>query len=325
MDTLFSSLESFILRDDAFLLGLVFLAVVLTVFALAALLRRDSVAVRFARAGRSASQLSDVSLRFGDSDLRRHKLLSKLQTSFGSLSDEKRSSLKRMLVRAGLMSSRAPFIYYSARLVSALILPILALVILSLMIGSLAPDILILVTIGFCLVGYMLPYVVVRLRTSERQREAREGFPDAMDMLLVCVEAGLGLSAAIDRVSGEILRSNRVLAEHFTLVNLEVRAGTSRSDALKNFADRAGVTEISALVTLLIQSENLGTSIADSLRVYASEMRSKRLIRAEEKANKLPVKMALPLGFAILPCLIIVVMTPMIIRMVRELFPVLAG
>ncbi len=176
-----------------------------------------------------------------------------------------------------------------------------------------------------CVVGYYLPYLYLQNRISERQRKAREGFPDVLDMLLICAEAGLGLSAAIERVSNEVGRSHPILAEQFALVGMEMRAGTSRSDALQNLARRLGVDEINAFVTLLVQSETLGTSIADSLRVYAQEMRIARLLRAEEMANKLPVKIAIPLGIFILPCLIILVMTPSAIRIVRSLFPVMGG
>lgn len=325
MGEFIADIESLVLRDDGFLLSLVFLAVVIAVFAVFSLMRRDEVALRLAQAGRPGGAGGAVSLRYQEANLRQQRLLKRLQKSFGTLSEKERSALKRKLVRAGFMNPRAPLIYYLARISCAVFLPVLILVAGSVFFAGLEFNILILISIAACLVGHMLPHFIVRVRTNDRQRIAREGFPDALDMMLVCVEAGLGLSAAIDRISNEMARSNPVLAEHFTLVNLEVRAGTSRADALKNFADRAGVTEISALVTLLIQSESLGTSVADSLRVYASEMRSKRLIRAEEIANKLPVKMALPLGFAILPCLIIVIMTPMIIRMVRDVFPVLGG
>lgn len=325
MDAILSEFETLIIGNDYISLSMVFVASVLTVLGVIALFRRDEVGDRLIRAGRRADAAGEFSLRQADSDFRYRAMLDKLHRSLSSGSDKNRSALRLRLTRAGYIHPRAAVFYYLARIGLALILPIIVLGVLTAFVGDASPSLLLLAALAATFLGYFAPFVAVQLRVRERQRLAREGFPDALDMMLVCVEAGLGISAAIDRVSKELGRANRVLSENFTLVGLETRAGTSRSDALKNFAERIGVHEINALVTLLVQSESLGTSIADSLRVYAEEMRTTRLMRAEERANKLPVKIALPLGFGILPCLILVIMTPIIIRFVRVLDPILGN
>jgi tight adherence protein C len=166
-------------------------------------------------------------------------------------------------------------------------------------------------------IGYLGPALYLSRRTQSRQLSVREGFPDALDMMLVCVEAGLGLAAAIERVGTELARANGVLAENLKLVGMETRAGKTRQEALRSLAARTGVDDVGSFVTMLIQTEQLGTSLAETLRVYAFEMRNRRMLRAEEQANKLPVKIVLPLAFCILPCLWIVIFTPLVIKIVR--------
>ena len=145
------------------------------------------------------------------------------------------------------------------------------------------------------------------------------GFPDALDLLLICVEAGLGLDAAIARIAQELTGAHRRLGENFALMTIEMRAGSSRRDALRNLADRLGIDEVRALVTLLNQSEELGTSIADALRVYSAEMRTRRMLRAEIKANALSVKLSIPLALFIFPVIMTVILLPVIIRIIRSL------
>ena len=165
----------------------------------------------------------------------------------------------------------------------------------------------------------------IRLKAGNRQRDIINGFPDALDLLLVCVEAGLGLEAAFARVGMEMTRSHPLLAEQLGAVVLELRAGRSREDALRRMADRAGVDEIRSFATLLIQSSKLGTSMGQTLRTYASEMREKRRMRAEEKAHRLPVLLSVPLVVFMLPVMIGVLILPAVIRLVRVLLPAMAG
>ena len=325
METVLFELRAMLVGSELVSLSLVFGAALLTVLGVASLFGRDEVEDRIGRAGRGNDEGRGATLRDREVDFRYRVLFERLQRTFEPNDEREKSALRLRLIRGGFMRPSAILAYYLWRLGLAVALPIVALAGIALFVGSVSPNILLIAAIAACIAGYYLPHLFLRHRISERQRAAREGFPDALDMLLVCVEAGLGLSAAIERVGREVGRSHPILAEQFGLVGLEMRAGTSRGDALKNLARRLGVDEVNAFVTLLVQSETLGTSIADSLRVYAQEMRTARLMRAEELANKLPVKITIPLGLGILPCLIIVIMTPVAIRIVRSIFPHLGG
>ena len=325
MDTMLSDILATVQDNQMLTLGLVFAASLLGVLGIAGLFRRDDVGARIGRLERSGDKDQRIHLRDRRQDFKYSRLFEKLQKTFEPGREKDRSALGLRLIRAGFMRRSAIVLYYLWRIALAVALPIVTVLATTLLVGSISPRVLMLAALVACIAGYFLPFLFVQGRIAERQQKAREGFPDALDMLLVCVEAGLGLSAAIERVAREIGRSNPILAEQFGLVGLEMRAGTSRGDALKNLSNRLGVDEVNAFVTLLIQSESLGTSIADSLRVYAAEMRTARLMRAEEQANKLPVKITIPLGLGILPCLIIVIMTPVAIRIVRAVFPALGG
>lgn len=239
---------------------------------------------------------------------------------------EKVSSIRRKLIEAGYMGQSAVSMFLLWRLVLAIVMPVLTLTVMPFVAQHLPePTEVMAAAMIMAALGFYLPSAWVAHRTAIRQKEARRGFPDALDMLLVCVEAGLSLAAALNRVGQEIGKARPLLGDHFRLVALEMQAGKSREQALRNMADRIGIDECRSLVTLLLQSESLGTSIGQSLRVHAEEMRRRRLITAEEKANKLPVKMTIPLVCFILPSLISVVLVPLIIKFIRVLMPVLAG
>jgi tight adherence protein C len=180
---------------------------------------------------------------------------------------------------------------------------------------------------SFCLVllGLYLPSAWVSMRIKDRQRSVQESFPDALDMLMVCVEAGLGLDASFSRVGEQMSMAHPVLAEQFAMVSLELRAGKSREAALRNMSERVGIPEITSFVILLIQSDELGTSVASTLRVQAEEMRIKRMLRAEEKAHMLPVKMSVVLIIFLLPAMFVAILSPAIIRLGRQVIPILTG
>ena len=173
--------------------------------------------------------------------------------------------------------------------------------------------------------GLYLPSVWVTQRIRDRRRAFQESFPDALDMLMVCVEAGLGLDSAFSRVGEQMAMAHPVLAQHFGLVSLELRAGKSREAAMRNMSARIGAPEVTSFVVLLIQSDELGTSIASTLRVQAEEMRLKRMLRAEERAHMLPVKMSVVLITCLLPAMFVVILSPAVIRIVRTLIPMLRG
>lgn len=174
-------------------------------------------------------------------------------------------------------------------------------------------------------VGYYLPNAILARRIETRQLEIFENFPDAIDLLLVCVEAGLGLDAALARIAEEMSIKSKVLAKELHLVTLELRAGSSRERALKNLALRTGVPEVETLVAMLVQADRFGTSIGASLRVLAEDLRVKRRLRAEETAAKIPLKLLFPLIFFIFPSLLIVLMGPAVIQIARVLLPAMSG
>lgn len=238
-----------------------------------------------------------------------------------SLADSKGSVLRDKLVAAGYTSPAAPRLFTLLRLVLTLLLPG-AFIAMSALTGRF-PSLMGLYLTGsaLALMGLYLPNLWVTARADRRRAALVNGFPDALDLMLVCVEAGLGLEAAFDRVGREMTLSHPRVAAMLGQVVLELRAGRAREEALRGMAERAGVEEIRSFATLLIQSDKLGSSIGQTLRVYATEMREKRRLRAEEKAHRLPVLLSIPLVACMLPVMIGVLMLPAVIRVIREVVP----
>jgi len=253
------------------------------------------------------------------------KLVNSIENRGLSLVDTKDAALRQRLVAAGWTAPHAPRVYTLVRLVMVIGLPIM--VFLFFWLTGSSPGI---VKLYFTLIiaaaaGLYFPALFIRAKADRRQQALINAFPDALDLMLVCVEAGLGLEAAFSRVCMEMMTSHPLLAEQFGAVVLELRAGRSHEDALRRMADRAGADDIRAFATLLIQSTKLGSSIAQTLRTYSSEMREKRRLRAEEKAHRLPVLISIPLVTCMLPTMIGVLMLPAAIRVVRALVPALHG
>ncbi len=167
--------------------------------------------------------------------------------------------------------------------------------------------------------GLILPSFLLDRRIARRRLAIEEGLPDALDLMVVCIEAGLGLGAAIARVADEYKRSNSFLAEEFALVALEAQAGKSTVEALRGLADRTDLPELSSLVAMLIQTERFGTSVADALRVQADGMRRRRILRAEEAASKAPLKMLFPAGLFIFPAILLLIAGPGVMRLIETL------
>jgi tight adherence protein C len=253
------------------------------------------------------------------------KLVNSIEKSGLSLVDSKDEALRQRLGAAGFTATYAPRVYTLVRLAMVIGLPVMVFLLFWLSGSSPSVFKLYLTLIIAAALGLYLPNLFVRARADRRQQDLINGFPDALDLLLVCVEAGLGLEAAFARVGMEMTTSHPRLAEQFGAVVLELRAGRSHEDALRRMADRANADEIRAFATLLIQSTKLGSSIAQTLRTYASEMREKRRMRAEEKAHRLPVLISIPLVACMLPTMIGVLMLPAAIRVVRAILPALAG
>jgi tight adherence protein C len=171
--------------------------------------------------------------------------------------------------------------------------------------------------------GYLVPDILLTWRVKARQHHLRRGLPDALDLLVICVEAGLGLDQALMKVAQDMRITHRELSEELQLVNLEMRIGKSRIESLRELARRTGLDDIKSLVAMLIQTERFGTSIAQSLRVFSDDMRTKRRQRAEEMSAKTSVKMVPPLVFFIFPALMVVILGPAVLMLMSQLMPVM--
>ena len=253
------------------------------------------------------------------------KLVDRIEKAGLSLVDTKNEVLKRRLAAAGFTANYAPRVFTLVRLSLVIGLPLVALMFVWLSSSSPGFTTLWVILLISAAAGLYLPNLFIRAKADRRERELINAFPDALDLMLVCVEAGLALESAFDRVGREMALTHPLLSEQFGTVVLELRAGRSREDALRRLADRTGTDEIRAFATLLIQSTSLGTSIAQTLRVYAAEMRERRRMRAEEKAHRLPVLLSFPLVGCMLPVMIGVLMLPAVIRVIRTLVPALEG
>lgn len=237
-----------------------------------------------------------------------------------------RSPLRTRFMNAGWRSASAPTLYFGAKTLLALGLPALAT-----LFGAAAGAggsfqkghlFLLLLTAS---IGYYLPNVILARRAASRCREIFETFPDALDLLTVCVEAGLSLERALAKVAGEIHIKSVTLAQELQLVLMEMRAGFSKEKALRNLALRSGVEDVDTLVAMLIQSERFGTSMGDSLRVHSDNLRSKRSVQAEEAAAKIALKLLFPLIFCIFPTLMLVLIGPAGISIYRSVLPTLGA
>jgi tight adherence protein C len=246
--------------------------------------------------------------------------------SSSSLSEEKdRTKLRRDLAMAGFDHPAAPIWYVIARFVVAVGLPLAFLLMQPMLPKPMTGLPLILGALFFCAIGLIVPRAFVDNRAGARREQLEIEFPDALDLMVVCVEAGLGLEAAFVRVGEDVQRSHPHIAEAFGRVSQEFRAGRSRADALRAMADRHDVDVLKSFVALLIQSETLGASIGQTLRTYSGEMREHRFLRAEEKAMRIPVLLTVPLVACILPVIVVALLLPPILDVSRTLIPAFAG
>jgi tight adherence protein C len=216
-----------------------------------------------------------------------------------------RGPIRQRLIRAGYRNESAVTIYMGGRIVLAVLFPILFAV--SPFAWGLDQLRLVMAMIVASAVGYVLPSYWVGRRERARQRQITIGLPDALDLMVVCVEAGLGINASLQRVSDEFSRTNPVLSAEFEMVTLETRAGKSTTQALKALSERTGVSDVSSLVAMLVQTERFGTSLADTLRIHADAMRTQRLQRAEELAAKAPLKMLFPMVIIFVATLLVTI------------------
>jgi len=235
------------------------------------------------------------------------------------------SHLRKKFLRAGYRNENSPILFFGVKVFLAIFFPFLLFLVKLSFLRTLSSLTVMLLAIVLALIGFYLPNLWLRLKADRRKEKILRGLPDALDLMVVCAEAGVGLDAAIYRVGQEMKLTNKPLSEEFNLLNLELRAGKQRRDALKNLALRTDLDDMRSLVTLLVQTERFGTSIAQALRVHSDAMRTKRFQRAEEAAAKLPVKLLFPLIFFIFPSLFVAILGPAVLRVYRTLLPVLYG
>lgn len=307
------------------ILAVIFCLIALTVMVvLTFAARRASVRSELRSMALSREIASSVTLRERRDD-RWSKLADRIEHAGLSLTDTKSDVLRAKMLAAGFDSPSAARVYTLLRLTLVVGLPCLFLG-LSFLVGvQLSFFRLYLFGSIAGLAGLYVPALLVRIKADRRKEELVNGFPDCLDLMLVCVEAGLGLEAALDRVGRELAESRPLIARAVTTATLQLRAGASREVALRRMAEAARVDEIRSFTTLLIQSDKLGTSIASTLRIYAAEMRERRRMRAEEKAHRIPVLISIPLVTCMLPVMIGVLMLPAVIRVVRQLMPAMTG
>jgi tight adherence protein C len=311
-------------------LGLIFATVVLVVLGVGALFTRDPVQRRLS--GDAPVRQTNKRRGKDETPMLRAKqdregvwdeIVKPLEKYFVDQQESSQSSLRMRLLQAGFTGTNVVRNYFLIRTILAIGVPAGFLFLIPHIGAEMSVRKIMLLTFGLGLAGLYLPGIFVSSRIDRRQRAIAEAFPDALDMLVVCVEAGLGLDAAFTRVGTQIAPAHPLLATELGMVALELRAGKSRADALRNLSTRIGLREVTSFVTLLLQSDALGTSIGQTLRIHAEEMRIHRMLRAEEMAHKLPVKLTIPLVTCVLPVMFAAVMLPGMLTIMRVIIPAL--
>jgi tight adherence protein C len=231
------------------------------------------------------------------------------------------SRFKHLLVRAGFRDPNAVRFFLGARTLSVVAFVLMALV-ASIRPGASARNFLVSL-LAAAMTGRQVPVQYLSLRTRRRKRAIEKGLPNALDLMVICVESGLGLDQTILQVAKELQSAHPEICDEFTVMNIELRAGKRRAEALHNLAARTGVDDLKKLVAVLVQTDKFGTSIAQTLRAHSEYMRTMACQRAEERASKLPVKLVFPIFFCILPSLFVVTLGPVVTRLVRDLLPMM--
>lgn len=300
------------------LAGLAVMLVVIGLFDLATAPRRAISHELEALRTRAPSPFGAVSRR------RRQSTRQKLQDVIGKVGEQmiKRGGRDmdgwtRRLVQAGFWSPDATRIFFGARVAATVVL-VLAGLVAGAMLNFRLP-LMLLLALWLGGLGWLVPSGYVRRRRQKRRLEISRALADALDLLVACVEAGIGLNQALARVAEEVRNISEALSAEFVMVNLEIRAGTARDRALRNLAERTGVEDIENLVSTLIQTERFGTSVGRALRVQADTLRQKRRQRAEEAAAKTTIKLVFPLVLFVFPALFVVILGPAVIQVIRAL------
>ena len=287
-------------------------------------------AAAYAMYARAANEKDPVALRLrelraqregvtGVSYGRRPPLLLKLIAQLGGFlpSDDGSNALRTGLVRAGYRRGEAVYLFLGSKVLCAMFLPVAWLGFCYATARPVGNSVAWSVILGF--VGFYLPTFFMGIRQRQRHDDILSSLPDALDLMVVCVEAGLGMAAAIQRVGVEIRLASPALSDELAIVNQEMQTGISRTESLKNLAERTGVDDVYSLVAMLIQTDRLGTSVAQSLRAHADSMRTRRRQRAEQLARKASIKLAFPLVFLIFPALLLIILGPAGLQLMKAL------
>jgi tight adherence protein C len=296
---------------------LVFLAVAVLSFGMMVVARsRTAVKRRAAGIAEYSGEIDDRRSLRGSSLRAVQRLLDYTTKHYAATEKDKGDMkvLRRRMIQAGLYDARAVGYFFVARTALAVGLAIAAFFLVPMFV-TLTGSMLWLVAMVGGIVGYVGPSMYIDRRISKRREEHRAGFPDFMDLLVVCADSGLSMEASLERVGRELGDSYPSLAANLHMTNLEIRAGRTMTEALEHLGDRLGLEEARSFATLIQQSAELGSSITDALRVYSDDMRHKRLSRAEEKAYSLPAKLSVPMMICIFPVLFVVILLPVIVRL----------
>jgi tight adherence protein C len=301
-------------NDSLLLAVMVFLAAATLAFSLMAFLRvRSSVRRRASRLNDDPAQSGRRSLRYS-SVKAVTRLLEYTTKHYAGTDDENLKILRERLIQAGIYDTRGVAFFFVIRTALAVGLAAAAFLVLP-TVSAYSDTFLWLMVIACGICGYVGPSVYIDKRIAARKLEHRLGFPDFMDLLVVCADSGLSMEASLERVGRELGDGYPSLTANIHMTNLEIRAGRPLKDALERFANRLALEEARAFATLINQSIDLGSSITDALRVYSDDMRHKRLSLAEEKAYALPAKLAVPMMVCIFPVLFIVILLPVFVRL----------
>lgn len=249
-----------------------------------------------------------------------HELVKKLGTML-PINPKDAGVIQRRMIRAGIRNPNAIRYLYGSKVMLGVGLPLL----MSMAVAGASSDPAnkVLAVLASAGLGFFAPNEYINLRVKRRQKEIKKGLPNALDLLVVCVESGLGLDQAMVQVAKDLEHAHPDITEEFAMVNYELKAGKRRIEALRNLAERSNVDDLKKLVAVLIQADRFGTGIAQSLRGHADFMRVQARQIAEEKAAKLGVKLVFPIFFCILPSLFVVTVGPMVIKIIRDLLPMM--
>lgn len=260
-----------------------------------------------------------TSIRKDDPENKILKMLKPFQEKIANDDDATSTKRANLLQTAGFYNPSAQTFYYASRLALSIVLASATASFLLFGPFTLEPAAIIAAVTFAGAIGYFFPLLYMISRIQERKLKFSDGLPDAMDMLLICLESGLSFPASMNKVARELRDVHPVVSEHFEIATLEFQAGRKRSEALRNLAIRVDLPEVTSITTMIIQSDQLGTSLTRALKAAADDMRRDRMLKAEEKANALPAKMSVPLVLFIFPTLFCIIMVPVVVKIIRVL------